>query len=68
MTINTKGKRKLVYKDKIYYWFVKIEKNGSHRIHIMTEDKKVNKVYPMVDTEVPVTPEYICKLLEHDDI
>ena len=26
MAINTKGKRKIVYKDKTYYWFVRIEK------------------------------------------
>ena len=64
MAINTKGKRKIVINDEIYYWFVRSEKDGSHRIHIMTEDKKVNRVYPMVDTEVPVTPGYICKLLE----
>ena len=64
MAINTKGKRKIVFNDEIYYWFVRIEKDGSRRIHILTEDKMVNRVYPMVDTEVSVTPAYICKLLE----
>ena len=63
MAINTKSKRKIVYKDKTYYWFVRIEKDGSHRIHIMTEDKRLNKAYPLVDTEVSVTPEYICKII-----
>ena len=63
MGINTKGKRKIVVDGETYYWFVRIEKDGGHRIHIMTEDKKFNKVYPMIDTEISVTPEYINKIL-----
>ncbi len=63
MGINTKGKCKIVIDGEVYYWFVRIENDGSHRIHIMTEDKKFNKAYPMPDTEVSVTPEYICKIL-----
>ncbi len=68
MAINTKGKRKIVFNDEVYFWFVKIEKDGSHRIPILTEDKKINGVYPVVDTEVSVTPGYICELLENDII
>ena len=41
MAINTKGKRKIIFKNKIYYWFVRVEEDGSHRIHILTEDKKI---------------------------
>lgn len=67
MAINTKGKRKIIFNNEVYYWFVKIEKDGSHRIHILTEDKKINRVYPMVDTEVSVTPSYICKLLDNEN-
>ena len=66
MGINTKGKRKIVIDGEVYYWFVRIENDGSHRIHIMTEDKKLNKVYPMPDTESSVTPEYICKVIEKE--
>lgn len=66
MGISTRGKRKIVIDDRIYYWFVRTEKDGSHRIHIMTEDKKLNKVCPMTDTEAPVTPGYIRRLLEQD--
>ena len=47
MAINTKDKRKIVFNDTIYYWFVRIEKDGSHRIHILTEDKKINRGYPV---------------------
>ena len=64
MAVNTKGKRKLVINGAVYYWFVRIERDGSHRIHILTADKKVNIVCPTADTEVPVTPLYIRKILE----
>lgn len=64
MSINAKGKRKIVVNDEIYYWFVRVEKDGSHRIHILSEDKRFNTVYPMIDTEVAVTPADIRKLLE----
>ena len=65
MAVNTKGKRKIVVNGKVYYWFVRIEKDGSHRIHILTEDKKFISVSPMPDTEISVTPAYICKILEN---
>ena len=68
MAINTKGKRKIVVNDKIYYWYVRVEEDGSHRIHILTEDKKVNRVYPMFDTEVSVAPEDIRKIIERDGL
>ena len=66
MAINTKGKRRIIFKNIIYYWFVRVEEDGSHRIHILTEDKKINRVYPVFDAEVPVTPENIRKILEID--
>lgn len=64
MSINVKGKRKIVVNDEIYYWFARVEKDGSHIIHILSEDKRFNAVYPMIDTEVAVTPADIRKLLE----
>lgn len=63
MAINTKGKRKIVIDDEVFYWLVRIEKNGNHRIHIMSEDKKFNEVYPMLDTEVAVTPSDIREII-----
>lgn len=64
MSINAKDKRKIVVNDEIYYWFVRVEKDRNHRIHILSEDKRFNNVYPMIDTEVSVTPADIRKLLE----
>lgn len=63
MAINTKGKRKIIVDGEVFYWFVRIEKNGSHRIHIISENKKFNEVYPMIDTEVAVSPSDIRKII-----
>lgn len=68
MAINTKGKRKVSFNAREYYWFVRIEKDSSHIIHIMTEDKKVNRFFPVMDTEVPVTPADICKIIEKENL
>lgn len=38
--ISKKGKRKFVYKDKVFYWFVRANSEGIQRIHILSEDKK----------------------------
>ena len=68
MAINPKGKRKIVFHDQIFYWFVRTEQDGSHRLHILTADKQIQRVFPMADTEVPVTPGYIRKLLEQEGL
>lgn len=62
--ISPKGKRKLTYEGENFCWFVRVNSTGSHRIHIMSEDKKVHLEHPFLDTEVPVTPAYVRKLLE----
>ena len=40
----------------------KIEYEGNH---ILSEDKKINLEYPPFDSEVPVTPSYIRRLLDN---
>ncbi len=66
--LSKKGKRKLEYKGENFYWFVRADCQGSPKIHILSEDKKINLEYPMLDLEVPVTPVYIKHLWEkyHD--
>lgn len=59
-----KGKRKINFKGNIFYWFVRANPAGHQRIHIMSEDKKVNLEFPPIDSEVPVEPSYIRELLE----
>lgn len=38
--LSKKGKRKLVFKGNAYYWYIKYQE-GSPKIHIMSEDKKI---------------------------
>ena len=63
--VSKKRKRKIVYNDKIFYWFVRVDDNGNMRIHILSEDKKINLEYPPFDSELPVTPSYIRRLLDN---
>lgn len=53
-----KGMRKIEYEGATYYWYVRI-KNKRHRVHIISDDKKVHLEYPFIDTEIPVTPQVI---------
>ena len=61
--VSKKGKRKIEYEGKIFYWFVRVGDRGNLKIHILSEDKKINLEYPPLDSEVPVTPSYIRQLL-----
>lgn len=61
--VSGKKKRKIEYKGTIYYWYVRI-KSHTHRIHIISGDKRVLLEYPFPDTEVPVTPRDIRKHLK----
>lgn len=60
-----KGKRKIQYDGQVFFWFVRADNTNTRRIHILSEDKKINLEYPLFDSEVPVTPSYIRHLLEH---
>lgn len=62
--ISKKGKRRFQYGGQSFFWFVRADNTNTRRIHILSEDKKVNLEYPLFDSEVPVTPSYIRYLLE----
>ncbi|WP_373266045.1 hypothetical protein [Hungatella hathewayi] len=62
--VSKKGKRKFVYKDKVFYWFVRANSEGIQRIYILSEDKKINLERSFIDSEVPVEPSYIGQLLK----
>ena len=64
MSVSTKGKRKHIYNNETYYWFVRKNSEGIPHIHIISDDKKINLERAVFDTEVPVTGAYINKLLE----
>ena len=56
--VSRKNKRKIVYEGTNYYWYVRVDALG-HRVHILSEDKKVHLECPFLDTEIPVTPQNI---------
>jgi len=58
-----KNKRKIEYEGTCYYWYVSVNNDG-HKVHILSEDKKVHLEYPFLDTEIPVTPQDIRKHLK----
>ncbi|MBQ8824502.1 MAG: hypothetical protein IJZ64_04645 [Ruminococcus sp.] len=62
--VSKKGKRKIEYNGSTFYWFVRKNNSGIPRIHILSEDKKINLEYPLFDTEIPVTKRYIERLLD----
>ena len=57
--VSKRGKRKVEYIGKIFYWYVKVNEKGNLRIHIISEDKKINLEYLPLDSKVPVTQSYI---------
>ena len=54
-----KGKRKLIYNGTVFYWYVRNNLEGIPRIHILSEDKKINLEFSLFDKELPVTPKEI---------
>ena len=64
MAVSTGNKRKLVYKERVFYWYVRKNREGIPRLYILSGDKKVHLERPLFDTEVPVTPADVVKQLE----
>ncbi len=64
-----KDKRKIEYEGKNYYWYVRVNEHG-HRVHIISDDKKMHLEYPFLDSEIPITPQDIRNHLKkyHTDI
>ena len=56
--VSKKNKHKIEYEGTSYYWYVKVN-DHSHRVHIISNDKKVHLEYPFFDIEIPVTPQDI---------
>ncbi|MCD7999813.1 MAG: hypothetical protein LUH21_21580 [Clostridiales bacterium] len=53
--VSKKGKRQIEYNGNTFFWFVRKNNLGEARIHILSEDKKINLEYPLLDKEVPST-------------
>ena len=52
--VSKKNKRKIQYEGANYYWYVRVNDHG-HRVHIISDDKKVHLEYPFFDTQISVT-------------
>lgn len=61
--VSKKNKRKIEYGGMRYYWYVRVNRFG-HRVHILSDDKKVHLEYPFPDTEISITPQEIRKHLK----
>lgn len=62
--VSKKGKRKMVYNGSVFYWFVRKNQFGISKIHILSEDKKINLEYHLFDTENAATKKEVERLLE----
>ncbi len=64
MAVSSKGKRKLLYNNAVFYYFVRVNNDGIPRLHIMSDDKKINLEKPLFDTEVPVLKSYVISIIK----
>ena len=64
MAVNAKNKRKLIYNGQLFYWYVRKKQDGIPRLHIISDNKKVNLDRPLFDAEVTVVREYVVKQLD----
>lgn len=62
--VSKKNKRIIKYEGQIFYWFIRMNNSKIPRIHILSEDKKINVEYSLFDREIPVTPSYVKQLLK----
>lgn len=62
--VSKKGKRKIVYNDNTFYWYVRKNPEGNPRIHILSENKRINLDFAPFDSELSVTPKEIRAKLE----
>lgn len=64
MAVSPKRKRKLLIDDTLFYYFIRKNNDGIPRLHIISDDKKINLERPLFDTEVPVLKSYIYKIIK----
>lgn len=56
MGVAKKGKRKLIYKDKVFFWWVGNDEDfeGKAMLHVVSEDKNIVLLYNIEDRTTPV--------------
>jgi len=61
--VSKKGKRKFEYNGKTFYRFVRADADGIPRLHILSDDRKINLEYPLSDREISNVSSYVKELL-----
>jgi len=61
--LSEKGKRKLEYQGRIYYWYIKKDADDVPKICIISDDKKLQLKHGF-DREMIIGPAYIKGLLQ----
>ena len=64
MAVSAEHKRKLIYKERLFYRYIRKNREGIPRLYILSDDKKVHLERPLFDTEVSVTSADVVKQLE----
>lgn len=56
MGVAKKGKRKLIYKDNVFFWWVGNDEEfeGEAMLHVVSEDKSIMLIYNIGDRTAPV--------------
>jgi hypothetical protein len=49
MAVSAGNKRKLVYKERVFYWYVRKNREGIPRLYILSDDKKGHLDRPLFD-------------------
>ncbi len=62
--VSKKGKRKLIYEGRVFYWFVRMNSKEIPRLHILSEDKKIQLECALIDREVPAVSSYVRQILK----
>lgn len=62
--IATKGRRKICFQGRVFNWWIKKEKGGNPRIHIISADKKVY-LKKAFDKEIGIGTGYIEEVLKN---
>ncbi len=61
--VSKKGKKRIEYKGRVVYWFVRKNSANVPMLHILSEDKKISLEQPCGDSEKPVAS-YIRHVLD----
>lgn len=62
--IDARGKRKLVFRGRVFYWYIKKDETGYPYIFVFSEDKRLRITEPLIDSEDICGPRAAIVLLQ----